>query len=800
MNLETQPIEATESDVEQKLLIPLIKDILGYADLEIKSQEYLVPTDIDKGAGKRIGYYPDYVIYVAGLPVLIIEAKDPETECKVGYREARLYATEINKNFPEGINPASRILCTNGVEIMFSSWDSEADSIVLNVDDLMEGTSALALLKSQLSRASLVHTAQEIRLQTTPPASYKPLNMIGGPARQNETITPNTFSAQLAPLLRKYFDPDETTHSPEVIERGYCSSEEVTKYNSTLESLLKDRIPGQDSFAHVKTTRNKAPTIDSAIQGAMKGSGDVPDPLILLVGSVGAGKSMFIQRYLRHLIPTEIAENSVWVQVNFNEAPSNLTYVESWICEQFNRSYTKMYPENDALSFDNLNRYFSPDIKSRRTGVYKLLYENDRAEYERRITNDLQVWTDDPAKLASGIIRYHSKDRGVPVVVVFDNVDRRDRDQQLAAFQAVQWFRHRNTCFSLLALRDETFDAYRDEPPLDAYLKPFAFRISAPRFVTVVRKRLELALEHLSKNAERTQSFTLTSGVTIRYPSSNVGRYLMKIYTSIFNPKRSVRLILEALSGRNVRHALEMFTEILMSGYLSDERLFSISEGSNRGLPEWLIIRVLMRTNFRYYAEKHGYIANLYDSPDSSNSANNFLLTSLLEFLAKNRKVKTGFKLEGFFYVTDLIQEFSTYGYSLEDLMWALERCLNAGLIIADHQRDSGISQQDYVRVSAAGYFHLRFLSKRSEYLANVIFDTRMSDRDKASQITQFDTDSRQHTEKRLIILREYLDNERNRYGEIYSRYLTSNDPSYFQIENITETINYTNKINKTES
>ena len=616
MILQTLPIESSESDVEQKLLVPLIKDILGYADLEIQTKEYLVPTDIDKGAGKKIGYYPDYVIYVAGLPVLIIEAKDPKIDCEVGYREARLYATEINKKFPEDVNPASRVLCTNGIEIIFSSWDSETDAVKHKIADLMEGTTALESLISLLSRASLAPAAQVIRLQTTPPANFKPLYMIGGPARQNETISPNTFSAQLAPLLRKYFDPDETTHSPEVIERGYCSSQEVTKYNSTLESLLKDRIPEQESFSDIKTTKNKAPTVDSAIQGALQGSADIPDPLILLVGSVGAGKSMFIQRYLRHLIPQDIAQNSIWVQIDFNEAPSNLNNVERWICEQFSRSYANQYPEDNALSFENLNRYFSPDIASRRAGVYKLLYENDHAEYERRITDDLTKWTDDPEKLASGIVRYHSKNRGIPVVVVFDNVDRRDRDQQLAAFQAVQWFRHRNQCFSVLALRDETFDAYKDEPPLDAYLKPFAFRITAPRFVTVVRKRLELALENLSKNAEKTQTFTLSNGAIIRYPSSNIGRYLMTIYASVFDPKRSVRLILEALSGRNVRHALEMFTEILMSGYLSDERLFSISEGNNRGLPEWLIIRVLMRTNYRYYTESHGYIANIYAVPE----------------------------------------------------------------------------------------------------------------------------------------------------------------------------------------
>src|SRR5690606_32626076 len=126
-----------------------------------------------------------------------------------------------------------------------------------------------------------------------------------------------------------------------------------------------------------------------------------------------------------------------------------------------------------------------------------------------------------------------------------------------------------------------------------------AFRITAPGFITVVRKRLDLALQHLSERAERTQHFTLRNGAIVTYPSTKLGKYLMTLYSSIFNPNRSIRLILEALSGKNIRDALEMFTDILMSGYLSEAELLAIAEGHNTSIPEWLVIRVLMRSNYR---------------------------------------------------------------------------------------------------------------------------------------------------------------------------------------------------------
>jgi hypothetical protein len=51
----------TESDVEQKLIITLLTsdEWLGIPLDTIHSKQYLPPVTIDKGAGRRIGYYPD---------------------------------------------------------------------------------------------------------------------------------------------------------------------------------------------------------------------------------------------------------------------------------------------------------------------------------------------------------------------------------------------------------------------------------------------------------------------------------------------------------------------------------------------------------------------------------------------------------------------------------------------------------------------------------------------------------------------------------------------------------------------
>ena len=780
---------ATESDVEQKLILPLLKEVLGFNTEEIKTKEYLVPTDIDKGAGKKLGYYPDYLIYLGGIPVLVVEAKAPSISIDVGYREARLYAVEINKRFGEGINPVNRVLSTNGVKLVFSAWDSEKDRAEFAIDDLLEGSRHLDTLRVQCSRSVLIKHATAVKAQIFPPHHYKPLTMSGGPSRQNVTLAPNTFAADLAPLLRRFFDPDETKSSLEVIERAYCSSDEITKYNSTLEALLKDRIPQSAEFSEIKTTKKSARTVDDAIQNAISLQTDVPDPFILLVGSVGAGKSMFVERYISYLADSEIKNRTHWSVIDFNTAPDKLDNIEQWVCGQFVEGFAKRSKDAEFFSFENLKRYFAPEIAKRAQGPYKLLKGNDESEYIRRLTDDITRWSETPDILASGIIRYYAKDRHEPVVVVFDNVDKRDRDQQLRIFQSVQWFRSRNKCFTLLSLRDETYDAYRNQPPLDAFLKPFAFRITAPRFTNVVRKRLELVIAYLSSRADKTLTYTLSNGMEVVYPSTKLGQYLLSIYLSIFNPTRQIRLILEALAGRNIRRALEMFVDILTSGYLREDLVFSITEGRARNIPEWLVIRVLMRTNYLFFADSHGYVQNIFAIPENSITANNFLVPEILDFLAKNRKKKTNFNIEGYYYVKDVIEEMSAYGYLKEDVLWAMELLLQRELILADHQRTKGIQEEDYIKISASGFYHARFLSTRSEYLSNVSVDTYYSVEEIARRIVQIVSDKRNHRIERLQLLRDYLIEERRRVSSLIPRFLDNEDVSGSQISRVEKAI-----------
>ncbi|HYK40209.1 MAG TPA: type I restriction enzyme HsdR N-terminal domain-containing protein, partial [Candidatus Eremiobacteraceae bacterium] len=243
MFLGEAPVLITESDVEQKVVMPLLTDqrLLAIPEANVQTKQYLAPAALDKAAGKLTGYYPDYSIWFHGLAAMVVEAKAPDVDAEEGYREASLYARHLNQKYPTGFNPCSRVMATNGKVFLFGYWDA-APEFTLSLSDLRVGTAALESVQAFCSGQVLMQFASQLSRQLKLTNVVYPYEILGGQAVLNAKLPLNTFAADLSPILRRYFSstPQENTH--EICEKAYVSSNEVTEYDRVLESLLRERL------------------------------------------------------------------------------------------------------------------------------------------------------------------------------------------------------------------------------------------------------------------------------------------------------------------------------------------------------------------------------------------------------------------------------------------------------------------------------------------------------------------------------------------------------------------------------
>jgi hypothetical protein len=287
-----------------------------------------------------------------------------------------------------------------------------------------------------------------------------------------------------------------------------------------------------------------------------------------------------------------------------------------------------------------------------------------------------------------------------------------------------------------MALRDETFEVYKDEKPLDAFLKTGNFYIRPPRFIDMVSRRLDLVIEYLRGFGWKTLSYDVEGLGKIVYPATSLGSYLAAVYVDLFQKKRRITLVLEGLSGKNARKSLEMFGAVLTSAHF-DTRDFTnvaLTFGAHH-IQETILLRALMRTNYLYFKPGHGFVKNIYDFPVASRRPSHFLKFEVLKFLVESRKKMGDTRYEGYFTSDYIAKRMSSRGFLMEDAYLTLNTLLADELIVSEDLTLSPVQPATAVRVRASGYIHFRILAQRTEYVASCALVTPLSDAKLAERI-----------------------------------------------------------------
>jgi hypothetical protein len=728
----------TESDVEQKILMPLL---IGGAYLSVPAssvhtKEYLEPTQLDKDGGKKRGYFPDYSIWASGFLVMVVEAKAPQVPVEEGYREASLYARHVNQGYPTGLNPCRFILASNGEALQFGFWDAQPE-LTISVCDLRPGSAILERLCGASAFRALDDHAQACLRQVRTKTAQFPFEIAGGQSLLNAKLPVNTFASDLSPILRRYFTSNqEDVH--EIARKAYVNSAEVTSYDRVLESLLKERLSVQrDTLVQELQPDRKGEGLVARSISDFDKERPIGGQLQIIQGAVGSGKSLFVNRYHDVLQPQEAAARTRWAFVDFNFAPPNLSSAYGWLCEKFAEDFQERNPQLDLSSLQTLRGIFSRNIQKNK-GVYEALRKASPEREEIARAEDLRRWHDDPRELARGIADYVLGSRREVLAVVLDNVDRLDLNEQLSTFQLALSFMAETKSFVILQMRDETYERSKNRPPLDTFRSGITFHISPPRFVDVVKRRLELSLEYLSARARDVQSYTLQTGLRITYPKSAVGIFLHELYIELFERTHNIPRILESLAGSDARKALEMFVSIITSGHLSETAITSRVIGGQHTIREYIVLKILMRTDYRFASDQSGVITNIFRFDPDWQKPDNFLLIEILYFLVINRKRVGQIGLEGYWTCRHIAEEMQRFGYIPEDTLLAANYLLHRQLVSADHLNFRAVEFNDSVKISASGFMHLRILPARLEYLFGVLPTTPFADHDTARLIADF--------------------------------------------------------------
>jgi hypothetical protein len=704
-----------ESDVEQKFLMPLllgqIPNGLGYNAIDFRTKADIRRLKLDKGNNEKL-YRPDYVVVIAGVPVFVIEAKHPNEDPDSALREARLYGVELNSSYPHTVNPCVRVIASNGRRTVSAPIDSQVADVELSFADCNPTSSGFARFVELVSKTAAQSEADRIRDRLTKRPLHRAVDYVGGQTARNEDVGYNDFGSKLALDFRHVFNPESRRDRVHIVRNAYVPSQRREHYVDEIDRIIQSAIPNPTpGVKRIKDTANPTEIIS-----ALRAGRSLENEIILLVGPRGAGKTTFVDYCREVKLPPDILRATVWVHLNLNNAPFEKSLRERWLLEQTIESLTVAHPDVDFEK--DIQKVFAVEISKLKRGPLAVLDPNSES-FQVRIADQLLSLLSDPLAHAKAMVRYLAAERGKTLVVVFDNCDKRERDQQLHAFESARWLQQQIRCVVFLPIRDVTYELYRNEPPLDTMIKDLVFRIDPPSFTSILSKRLDLILAEVTRNSkEKMLEFKLDNGIPVRYPATEIGFYLASIFKSLYGHDRLIRSLIHGLAGKDIRRAMEIFLEFCRSGHISSSEYLKIkAEGGQYCLPYTVVSRVLLRRNRRFYDSEASFIKNLFFCHPGDAKPDMFVRADILEWLRHHFKDIGPTGIKGFHQCNAIIADLMPLGHDADRTRIEIDYLIQCGCIIAEHQRRKLESDLDLLRLSPSGFVHLNLVTDIS-YLA----------------------------------------------------------------------------------
>jgi len=722
-----------ESDVEQKLIYPLLVTDepfgFGIAPNEILTKRNIRRLPIGKGDDRK-SYFPDYLVLISGIPLVVIEAKGPDEDLGEAFREARLYAAEVNAIFRPGINPLTKVVATNGVTLLAGTWDHEKPQITMAYAEFSASSERMAELHGLIGRATLQRDYARVNASIRPSRLWKPRRMIGGVAIQQEEVGHNTFGATISAEFAHIFNPSTLDDRVRIAREGYIPSKRRERYVDPIDKVIRaSRPPSETNSRPFDDTSNPREFFQ-----AFKEPKQLEHQVLLIVGSVGVGKTTFIDHLQYAALPQDLIDTTIWIRVNMNNAPASANEIYNWLRTQIIFGCRSAYPEIDFDELETIKAVFSVEVRKFKKGIGSL-YGEDQKLYNEKLAERLSELSNDLHQKTVAYTRYCSTERGKLLVIVVDNCDKRTLDQQLLMFEAAQWTQKEFRALVILPLREETYDNHRDKPPLDTALKDLVFRIEPPMFHHVLVSRVQIALNELKQTGDKTFRYELPNGFHVEYPQSDKAFYLTAIVRAIFEHDRQIRRIILGLSGRNIRRALEIFLEFCTSGHITEDFIFRIRQAEGQYLlPLHLVERVLIRMNRRFYDTDRSYVKNLLAIDNKDSHPNHFSRLMILRWLFGKFSLQGSAGMKGYFPIRAMIDELSLYGLEPPIIRRDIEYLTKAQCVVTEDFRDEDLTDDDLIRLAPAGFVHLDLLTSVT-YLAAIAEDTWFFDEAPARRI-----------------------------------------------------------------
>ncbi|MCI5135863.1 MAG: ATP-binding protein [Candidatus Electrothrix sp. AW2] len=752
----------TEQDTRLKIIDPIFITVLQWVPFNISTED---PT----GDG-----FIDYKFSINGLSKLIVEAKKDSVSLGLANRSpARAYKLSgpVLSKSPQprgGILQAIRycgsknaeLACvTNGSEWIIFRGSRLGDGkdtldgiafIFPHLDSIKENFELFFDLLSTTAVENYVYRGyfQEAEGQ---PIRAKAFSKTLKPVDGYRLLEQSELSVDINSIMTTFFRRLSGVDEEEMLAKCFV----VTKESQIADKQLI-RIADELTVNIHNLDTNEGKALSQAIERVQQTQ---RNEFVLLIGTKGAGKSTFTERFFKFVLPDRIKNHSIVIRLNVGESPGNPATIIDWLNEHLLSlieqklfgEYGPKYEEIQGMYFDEYKRWLR--------GPHKFLYERDKGEFKEKFGEHIEkLRFEKPEEYIKRLIHHIVSSRRKVPCLVFDNTDHFSIEFQEIIFQYARSLYESELCLILIPITDKTSWQLSRQGALQSFDSE-SFFLPTPTPKIVLDKRISFLEEKLStEKQEKKTGYFLERGIRLSLDDINA---FVVCLQNVFLETGMVSKWIGNLANNDIRRCLHLTRDVVSSPYLRvDDLVKAYLAKASFQSSEINIKRAIIRKGYNFYPTgQNEFVQNLYSLTTEIETTP--LLSLRILRLLRDAKHHDAGGLEDYVTVGQVLDYLQAIGIERRVTTLCLDALLKSGLCLSYDPTVTDISFVKKVQLSPSGLQHLVWGSWDETYIGSMLQVTPISDQEIHQKMVEVKArNDYQRWNARVVIFLQYLIDE----------------------------------------
>jgi cold shock CspA family protein/energy-coupling factor transporter ATP-binding protein EcfA2 len=733
----------SEADVRMKVIDPIFTQVLGWPKGNILLEERA-----GMGEGKEMKGFIDYKCMIDGLNRMVIEAKrmgrdlgvSPDRSGRYFKLNGPVFNTQAaREGIEQGIrycgHKSAELACvTNGEEwiIFLGNRRGDGKETLDGVGFAFGGLEEISRHFKRFYDLLSFDAVHAYRFR----AEF--LDAEGQPARATSfrepprkpgsrtLLTADKLYDDLERVMISFFQDLRGDEDEEMRRLCFVKTDESRRAEDSLARI------SEDLRNRVQTLKQDSGSqITKAIEQVKKIK---RQEFVLLVGTKGAGKSTFIDRFFDEVIPARVKRDCVVVRVDVGPSGADESSIVSWLNEHLLVAIEQqMFPDRNP-TFDELKGMYWKEYDRRSTGSGKPLFESDRTRFDVEFGDYVEKRRiEHPHEYIEHMLHRIVHSDGKVPCLVFDNADHHSIEFQQRVFQYAQSIYSKVLCLTLMPITDKTSWQLSRQGAVQSFFTE-SFFLPTPPPEQILRKRVEFIQQKIAEEGQTKEGRGYFFGRGLDFSIENIRAFASSAQAVLIN-RGEVAYWIGSLVNHDIRQALRLTREIMSSPHLRVNELAgaALTHTDTSIDPEHAKLAIIRGKYDIYPSGQHAFVQNVYELNTT------FITTPLLGLRILQSLADTYHQhaegLARYVDITDITEFFSAMNVEPRVTLVWLGELLESGLVWSYDPRYKEIREVVRVEISPSGQQHLDWGLEDWVYMESMMEATNLLDRSACNDI-----------------------------------------------------------------